>query len=75
MSSEYGPEEMALLAARNISGKYAGMASIDTADDFEAAFIFAAIELSMDDPGVAARIGRLMREPRIMQALWRKDSE
>jgi hypothetical protein len=61
---------MAFDAARQILANHAGMATIDTADDREAAFISAAIELALADSAIVDWIGRLMKEPRIQQALW-----
>jgi hypothetical protein len=57
-------------AAKMISANHTGVAAIDTADGDECAFIFAAVALVMSDTCIAMRIGELMEQPEIRNAVW-----
>jgi hypothetical protein len=51
------------------------MAAIDTADDAEAAFIFAAATLVLSDAKVSQKLTELMARPEVAQALWMREGE
>jgi hypothetical protein len=57
-------------AAKKIFANHTGVAAIDTADGDECAFIFAAVALVLSDMCIATRIGELMEQPEIRDAVW-----